>query len=125
MTIPTNDVIDRRRAIHGQMMVEEQRQDNKWGEQNHPDGTGRTRLPLYLLSDNAIDDTLRAGDLSERFKAETDYKARNKALTWADILLEEIFEALAEDDPKKLREELIQSGAVIAQWIRAIDRRSV
>jgi hypothetical protein len=45
-----------------------------------------------------------------------------ETLTWADILEEEIAEALAESDPVKLRAELVQSGAVIVAWIEAIDR---
>jgi len=46
-------------------------------------------------------------------------------VTWADILLEEVAEAFAEDDPAKLREELVQSGAVILKWIEKLDRAEV
>ncbi len=42
---------------------------------------------------------------------------------WRDILLEEVFEALAEEEPKELRKELVQVAAVAAQWVEAIDRR--
>jgi hypothetical protein len=57
---------------------ERRRQDAKWGEQNHPDGT---------------------------------------------IALEEVFEALVETDPAKLRDELLQVAAVAVAWVEAIDRR--
>ena len=42
--------------------------------------------------------------------------------TWLHILREEVFEAFAEDDPAKLRAELIQVAAVAVQWVEAIDR---
>ena len=42
--------------------------------------------------------------------------------TWADILREEYFEALAETDPARLRVELIQVAAVAVAWVEAIDR---
>lgn len=42
---------------------------------------------------------------------------------WAYVLLEEVFEALAETDPKLLRKELIQAASVCCKWAEAIDRR--
>jgi hypothetical protein len=41
---------------------------------------------------------------------------------WDLVLLEETCEALLEDDPVKLRAELVQVAAVAVQWIEAIDR---
>lgn len=43
--------------------------------------------------------------------------------TRADILFEEFVEALAEDDPAKLRGELIQVAAMAVDWIADIDAR--
>lgn len=83
------------------------RQDAKWGEQNHPDGTGGPELEQM------------AGYW--RAKCNTDH-GRGEG-TWLSILLEEVFEALAESDPVKLRAELIQVGAVCAAWAESIDRR--
>lgn len=45
-------------------------------------------------------------------------------VTWRHIFLEEAFEALAETDPAKLREELIQALAVGVAWIEDIDSRT-
>lgn len=44
-------------------------------------------------------------------------------ITWVDILKEEVYEAFAEEDPDKLRVELIQVMAVAASWIQDLDRR--
>ena len=87
---------------------ERTRQDAKWGEQNHPDGTGsrpdKTRATLS--------------------KAVCDSHARTGHLTWKDILQEEVAEAFAESDVTLLRAELVQVAAVAAGWIEAIDRRT-
>lgn len=83
------------------------RQDEKWGEQNHPDGTGG--ITSVVLANNAKAFTDRAGESGD--------------LTWRDILNEEVLEAFAEDNPVKLRAELIQVAAVATHWAEAIDRR--
>ena len=83
------------------------RQDERWGEQNHPDGTG------------APADAARA----DRLKVEYAIASQNGALEWRGILLEEVYEALAESDPERLREELIQVAAVAVAWAECIDRR--
>lgn len=97
---------------------ERQRQDAKWGEQNHPNGTGCGVYPMNYAP-------FTAGQLSVISRMKTDRRAAAGTVTWSDILLEETFEALAEDDPGKLRAELIQLAAVAVQWIQAIDRADV
>lgn len=87
---------------------ERTRQNNKWGEQNHPDGTG--------------DDLFQ--ESSEDAKSATDIAATRGTLTWQLILEEEVLEAFAESDPIALREELVQVAAVAVAWIEAIDRRT-
>lgn len=87
---------------------ERMRQDAKWGEQNHPDGTGDP-------GSEAVADIAR--DICN-------LAAQTGALAWRDVLREEFFEALAEKDPVKLREELVQVAAVAVAWIEAIDRRA-
>lgn len=84
-------------------------QDAKWGQQNHPDGTGPT-IP-----------TLNRADYARR---ECDYAHQHGVGTWRHILEEEHAEALAERDPEKLRAELIQVAAVAVAWVEAIDRRA-
>ena len=44
--------------------------------------------------------------------------------SWRLILNEEIAEAFAQDDPARLRAELLQVAAVALRWIDAIDERS-
>ncbi|WP_417220536.1 hypothetical protein [Arthrobacter sp.] len=100
---------------------ERQRQDAKWGEQNHPDGTGPARLPLHPITGDARYDAIELAELATQV---TDRRASRGECAWKDILLEEVFEALAESDPAALRTELIQVAAVAAQWAEAIDRRN-
>jgi hypothetical protein len=87
---------------------ERQAQLAKFGDQKHPDGTG---AEYYVgMADQAREDVEHAAE----------------SLTgprWSLILLEEVYEALAEHDPAKLRAELVQAGAVIAAWIYDIDTR--
>ena len=101
--------------------AERDRQDKKWGEQNHPDGTGINWVnqitPAFGWKDNASEHT---ADLA---KLLTNRAARMGKGTWLNILLEEVAEAFAETDTDKLRSELIQVAAVAAQWVEAIDRR--
>jgi hypothetical protein len=87
--------------------AERQRQLAKWGDQHHPDGTG---LPVYQHAAN-------------RYRDQADRNAASGVLAWRDVLLEEVYEALAEADPKALRTELVQCAAVIQAWIADIDSR--
>lgn len=91
-----------------EVRCERLRQHEKWGEQSHPDGTGPNphRIPWAATAQSV-----------------TDHNAKTGALTFADILLEEVCEVLEETDPAKLRAELVQVAAVAVQWIEAIDRR--
>jgi hypothetical protein len=53
------------------------------------------------------------------------YKEINKAktlLTWDDILLEEIYEALSENEFEKQKEELIQVAATAIRIIESLER---
>ncbi|MBK7823587.1 MAG: hypothetical protein IPJ61_21610 [Tessaracoccus sp.] len=97
-----------------EVMDERVRQHDKWGEQNHKDGTG----PLLVWADRA------AGAAVHAFRNRCEYRFRMGNGTWSDIALEEIAEALAEEDPALLRAELIQVAAVAVAWVEAIDRRA-
>lgn len=87
--------------------AERQRQLAKFGDQHHPDGTG---LPIHQHAAN-------------RYRDAADRNAAAGVLTWRDVLLEEVYEALAESDPAALRTELVQVAAVCAAWISDIDSR--
>jgi hypothetical protein len=86
--------------------AERARQDDKWGEQDHPDGTGAFKPEADA-----------ARERCERLFA-------SGHPMWWPILLEEVYEALAEEAPIKLREELIPVAAVAVAWVEAIDRRA-
>jgi type IV pilus biogenesis protein CpaD/CtpE len=96
-------------AVEREIRDERDRQDAKWGEQNHPDGTGPDG------NRQAMADMAR--ELCQRLAA-------IGVVTFYHILLEEVYEAMAEEDPARLRAELIQVAAVAAQWVEAIDRRT-
>jgi len=95
-------------GVVAEIQAECARQDIKWGEQNHPDGTGGA---LRVSAAGAA-------------KYLTDSAARSGSVTWRHILIEECCEAYAETDPVKLRAELVQVAAVAVQWVEAIDRRA-
>lgn len=88
--------------------AERRRQITKFGDQlDLPDGTG---LPVYRHA-------------ADRYREQADRNAASGVLTDRDVLLEEVYEALAESDPALLRAELIQVAAVCAKWIYKIDNR--
>ncbi|MFI0406626.1 hypothetical protein [Actinomadura sp. 3N508] len=95
-------------AAEREVRAERERIQARWGEQNHPDGTGGLLAAAHR-------DTSR--ECCQRAAA-----AGN--VTWRLILAEEVAEAFAEDDPGQLRGELVQAAAVVLEWIDAIDRRN-
>ncbi len=94
-------------AIHD-LINECDRQIEKWGAQSHPDGTG---------DDDAV-------NALQYVRAECQRAFRENRGTWLHILDEEIYEAFAEIDARKLRTELIQVAAVAISWIVDIDNRA-
>lgn len=86
-------------------------QNEKWGEQNHPD---YAHDPLFRHMDGS------------RVKERVEGAVQRGKLSWSHILLEEVAEALDEalwGNETELRNELVQVAAVAAQWVLAIDRR--
>lgn len=81
-------------------------QDAKWGQQNHPNGTG------------GESDRLTA----EAFKRLNAADVLHETVNWRAVLLEEVFEAVSETDYWLLRTELVQTAAVVLAWLEAIDR---
>lgn len=98
----------RANAVLGEVLEERRRQHLKWGEQNHPDGTGM---------DPMMEKFARLAKLA------CNEAAKTGTLTWRYILDEEVAEANAESSEIALRAELIQVAAVATAWIEAIDRR--
>ena len=94
-------------AVCFEVMRERERQHAKWGEQNHPDGTGLNEIHAERaeVAKHVCQSAFAAGEG-----------------TYMDILHEEVCEAFAESDPAKLRAELVQVAAVAVAWIEKIDR---
>lgn len=95
----------RARAL-GDVLQERFRQELLWGEQNHPNGTS---AKVFAKKRDLMRDL-------------TDARAAKGKVSYLDILFEEVYEAAAEEDPVKLREELVQVAAVTVGWIETIDR---
>lgn len=95
-------------SILAEVRNERAKQEQRWGEQNHRNGTG---TPDQIL-------------LAELAKSLCQERAVNESLSWSDILQEEFSEALAEASPVKLRAELVQVAAVAVAWIECIDRKA-
>ena len=97
-------------GVLGEIAAERAAQDAKWGEQNHPDGTG-VHFAEIVDADVA--------------KMACQDAADGGYLDWLHILREEVAEAFAESNPVALRAELIQVAAVAVAWVEAIDRRAL
>lgn len=100
----------RRLIIMGEVLNERDRQDAKWGEQNHPIGE-RMIAP----------DRRKAKERSAR---ETCKKMEACGLlSWVDICQEELQEVNGAEDDEHAREELLQLAACCVAAIECIDRR--
>lgn len=104
-------------SITAEIVGERARQDEKWGDpKNVPNGTGPA--VTFPGGDTFV-------ELRDEIQAIVDGAAEvgESRMSW--VLLEEVFEALAESDDDKLRAELIQVAAVAAKWVQIIDARAV
>lgn len=91
---------------------ERARQDDRWGEQNHPI---TTLNPDY------------ARVVSNELRVMCDQDFANGSGDWLGILNEEVYEAVAEaaeGNMDKCRVELIQVAAVVVAMIECIDRNN-
>ncbi len=100
-------------SVLDEVGAEMSRQVAKWGIQNHlsftPQGVIESISPIS----------------SELAKTICDMKSKYGFVSWTDIFLEEVFEAIDEakaGDLEKLRTELVQCAAVAVSWIESIDR---
>lgn len=103
--------------------TEMQAQAEQWGEQNHPDGTGAAYISLQEYPIEADMAKTFIEGVASRYRMATENAAREGKLTWRHIILEEMFEAMAEDDGEKLEKEIVQTLAVGFSWLAARDRR--
>lgn len=89
------------------VLQEMQKQNDRFGEQNHKDGTCPKAYYRNLTD-------------CRYFNQEA---VKRNDLSWKLILEEEVLEAFCETDPQRLQEELVQIAAVAMQWCEAIKRR--
>ncbi|MFC8156327.1 hypothetical protein ACFUO0_20130 [Streptomyces cinereoruber] len=89
--------------------AERQLQLARFGDQRHPDGTGRLGYAQKATT--------------ARFACQTSAVDEEGGPRWSLVLLEEVYEALAETDRARLRVELVQVAAVCAAWVWDIDQR--
>lgn len=98
--------VDRQSAILLEIAAERDAQDALFGVQDLPDGTGKGFKAASDWYRMACDEAFERGEG-----------------TYMHVFMEEVYEALAESDPVKLRAELVQAVAVGVKWVEAIDRR--
>lgn len=97
-----------------EIATERDRQDELWGAQNHP---------VHSAEVDPADDRLYYASEAEAWKIANRLRKQNGLLAWDGILLEEVFEALEQEDPAKQRAELVQAAAVVVAMIECLDRR--
>ncbi|MBS2538914.1 hypothetical protein KGQ20_39825 [Catenulispora sp. NF23] len=93
--------------VLAEVSAERFRQLDRWGVQHRVNGTGG---PVMR---NTAEDMRNA----------CNYLADHGGADWRAVLLEEVYEAMAEDDQAALRAELVQVAAVCAAWVEDIDSR--
>ncbi|MFV2172293.1 HNH endonuclease signature motif containing protein [Actinomadura sp. LOL_016] len=96
------------------------------GEENHPDLDPHD-IAVVTRHEYAFRAERWKEINAQRASSGCEVKGRNPAASctaWDGVLLEEVYEALAEPDPAKLYAELIQVAAVAQAWAGAIDRRT-
>ncbi|WP_405560632.1 hypothetical protein [Streptomyces sp. NBC_01180] len=92
-------------------------QDAIFGVQDLPDGTGPDRLDVLGRGMDTFN------ELADAHREACDIAFKYDYVTFRHVFLEEVYEAMAEKDPAKLRAELIQAIAVGVKWVESIDRR--
>jgi hypothetical protein len=105
-------------GIFEEIRAERKRQDEKFGEQNHP------MLGVYLdmFSDckrKQFPSTAALKNALERSRK----RIKTDMFGWLDILFEEVCEAFLETEPEKQREEMIQVAVVAVEIIEYLDRK--
>lgn len=121
-------MLDSTKKVLKEVAAERIRQDAKWGEQNHPDFQDFSLKPPEYFSRTEVMKRMDNFGLpsADNAKKMCDNAAKAGKLTYGHIALEEFCEAFEEaPDSDELREELVQTAAVLVAWIECIDRRRV
>lgn len=106
-------------AVLREVLNERLRQERKWGQQNHP-VLDPTLMPGRTEMQERYDST--SADVAKQI---TDHLADRGEVTYMDILIEEVREAVEAPNPKNLREELVQTAAVAVAMIESLDRNEL
>ncbi|MFF9525386.1 hypothetical protein ACF1DV_25905 [Streptomyces achromogenes] len=107
----TPDLV-RQLRILDEIRRERAAQDARFGRQDAlPSGTGTAFEPAAV-------------DIANSYRDACNTAFKEKIGTFRHVFLEEVFEAMAEDDPARLRAELIQAVAVGVKWLEAIDKKA-
>jgi hypothetical protein len=107
------------------VVLERRRQRQRWGQQDLLDGTGN------YVHDPKADAVVREAQLRFREKERgaaqlaCDALHREARLTYLDILREVFLEIAAEENPARLKRELVQLAAVAVQWVEKLNREGV
>lgn len=98
--------------MNAAFLVQMKRDKNrlKWGEQNHPNGTGPNpdRIARRAAAQTLVDQGMKNG-----------------TVTYNNILLEEVAELACESDDAKVLAELLDVAAVAQDWADSILRRQM
>ncbi len=105
--LDTNKTIE----ILTELLVERERQHEKFGKRNLPE-TG------IELSDD-----VNASCFAYDLLASCSEESTAGQPTYRMLLDDDIWEAFEEAEPSRLRGELVQIGAVVVEWIEALDRK--
>lgn len=104
--------------ILNEIKVERQRQEAKWGQQNHP--------ILHQFEDDHYKDLVCIAygiPTEEQAKQMVEIASEHNNLSYMQILIEEVSEAAScQKDIVSLRKELIQVAAVTVAMIESLDR---
>lgn len=103
--------------IFDEVTAERVKQNEKWGEQNHPS--------LHPAAANGAEQLLVINNLDEKgIKELVDDDAKNGNSNWVNISMEEFKESICAPTDYERRNELIQTIAVLVQWIECLDRNN-
>lgn len=103
------DHIDGLNDLAFEVIEERLNQIETWGQQDHQSAFGAGAVREF-------------GRAADRWKQVNEARVETDQLTWDGILLEEVYEALAETDLDLRRAELIQVAAVALAEVESIDR---
>ena len=103
-------------TILEEIQAERLRQDEKWGEQNHPIMSHEGTSSLFYEEEVHF------------WRTMNDKYNEAGHTNWEAILLEEVYESLeqaSKGNIKELREELVQTAAVVVAMIECLDRNGL